>query len=154
MKSDPLIIYRRPPATLKRSTLERFARTAQAQVARGRAFQCLVTGDAELRSLNYRFRGRNAATDVLSFPSGESDPIGDIAISLGRARAQARECGHSIENEICILLLHGLLHLLGMDHETDGGRMARAELRWRRRLGLPAGLIERTLSERTLAGPS
>lgn len=147
MKSDPLIIYRRPPATLKRSRLEQFARTARAQVARGRAFHCLITGDTELRSLNLRFRGKDAATDVLSFPSGERDPLGDIAISLGRARAQARELGHSIENEVCILMLHGVLHLLGMDHETDTGQMARAELRWQRKLSLPTGLIQRTLAD-------
>lgn len=143
MKSDPLIIYRRPPATLNRSTLSRFARIAREQVTRGKAFHCLITGDTELRSLNLRFRGKNSPTDVLSFPSGESNPIGEIAISLGRARSQAREYGHSVENEVCILMLHGILHLLGMDHETDNGRMARAELRWRRKLGLPAGLIER-----------
>ena len=143
MKSDPLITYRRPPATLNRSSLVRFARIAREQVARGKTFHCLITGDAELRSLNLRFRGKNSATDVLSFPSGDRDPIGEIAISLGRARSQAREYGHSVENEICILMLHGILHLLGMDHETDDGRMARAEIRWRRKLGLPAGLIER-----------
>jgi probable rRNA maturation factor len=143
MKSDPLITYRRPPATLKRSRPERFARAVRDKVARGREFHCLVTGDAELRSLNLRFRGKNAPTDVLSFPSGEPNPIGDIAISLGRARAQARERGHSLETEICVLMLHGVLHLMGMDHEADNGRMARAEIRWRRKLGLPAGLIER-----------
>jgi probable rRNA maturation factor len=131
-------------------------------VARGRAFHCLVTGDTELRSLNLRFRGKDAATDVLSFPSGpvpakrnplgrwggSRGPLGDIAISLARARSQARERGHSIENEICILMLHGVLHLLGMDHESDHGRMARAEIRWQRRLGLPTGLIERTINRR------
>jgi probable rRNA maturation factor len=152
MKSDPLITYRRPPATLNRSSLAKFARIAREQVARGKAFHCLITGDAELRSLNLRFRGKNSPTDVLSFPSGESDaalahrvdaPLGEIALSLARARSQAREYGHSVENEICILMLHGILHLLGMDHETDDGRMARAEVRWRRKLGLPAGLIER-----------
>jgi len=68
---------------------------------------------------------------------------GDIAISLPRARAQAKRLGHSAEQEIRILMLHGLLHLLGQDHESDGGRMARAEKDWRARLGLPAGLIER-----------
>jgi probable rRNA maturation factor len=152
MKSDPLITYRRPPATLKRSRLEQFARAVRDQVARGRTFHCLVTGDAELRSLNARFRGKDVTTDVLSFPSGaarKTDPIGDIAVSLGRARAQARERGHSIESEVCILMLHGVFHLLGMDHETDQGDMARAERRWRQKLGLPSGLIERTL-----AGPS
>jgi probable rRNA maturation factor len=152
MKTDPLITYRRPPATLKRTRIEKFARLAREQVARGREFHCLVTGDAELKSLNLRFRAKDVTTDVLSFPSdvlpfpsGEENPLGDIAISLGRARVQARERGHSIETEVCILLLHGILHLMGMDHETDNGKMARAERRWQRNLGLPAGLIERTL---------
>ncbi len=149
MRSDPLITFRRKPAILHRTRLERFARLAQSQIARGREFHCLITGDAEIRSLNRQFRGKDAATDVLSFPSGEKNPMGDIAISLGRARAQAREFGHSTEEEICILLLHGVLHLLGMDHETDGGAMARAETRWRRKLELPVGLIERT---RSIAG--
>jgi probable rRNA maturation factor len=151
MKSEPLITYRRTPATLKSTRIEKFARVIRDRVARGRVFHCLITGDAELRSLNLRFRAKDSATDVLSFPASESpaekDPIGDIAISLARARVQARERGHSIENEICILMLHGVLHLLGMDHETDSGRMARAELRWQRKLGLPAGLIERTMAE-------
>ena len=149
MKSEPLIIYRRPPASLNRAVLEKFARTVREQVAKGRQFHCLITGDTELRSLNRRFREKDVTTDVLSFPSGERDPIGELAISLGRARAQARERGHAIETEVCVLMLHGVLHLLGMDHEIDDGSMARAEVRWRRRLGLPAGLIERTL-----AGPS
>jgi len=143
MKSDSLITCRRLPTTLKHRRIEQFAGVVKEQVARGREFHCLVTGDAELRKLNLQFRGKDAATDVLSFPSGQNNPLGDIAISLGHARAQAREFGHSTEDEICILLLHGVLHLLGMDHETDQGRMARAEIRWRRRLGLPVGLIER-----------
>ena len=149
MKSEPLTTYRRSPATLKRSRIEKFAGIVRDQVAHGRQFHCLVTGDTELRSLNLRFRGKDRATDVLSFPSGEKGaiaPIGDVAISLGRARVQARERAHSIENEVCILMLHGVLHLLGMDHETDNGRMARAELRWQRKLGLPTGLIERTVT--------
>ncbi len=128
--------------------LASFARKLQVEVARGRAFDCLVTGDAEMRRLNREFRGKDYATDVLSFPSGTGQatrpaPLGDIAISAARARAQAREFGHSTEQEIRVLMLHGLLHLLGMDHETDGGRMARAEKRWRQALGLPGGLIER-----------
>ena len=146
MKSDPLLTYRRPSATLKRARVEKFARLVRDEVAHGREFHCLLTGDAELKSLNLRFRGKDTTTDVLSFPSGESDPIGDIAISLGRARAQAGEREHSLEEEIGILLLHGVLHLLGMDHETDNGKMARAELRWQRKLGLPSGLIERSKS--------
>jgi probable rRNA maturation factor len=110
----------------------------------------VITGDAELRRLNREFRGKDCATDVLSFPggagreacpgqAGRPAPLGDIAISCSRARGFP----HSTEQEIQVLMLHGLLHLLGMDHETDRGRMARAEKRWRARLGLPNGLIER-----------
>ena len=142
----PLVTWRRTPANLQYPVVEIFAREMRDLVSRGRAFHCLVTGDAEMQSLNRRFRRKNATTDVLSFPSHSAraiDPVGDIAISLARARAQARELGHSTEGEICILMLHGVLHLLGMDHETDSGQMARAEVRWRRKLGLPAGLIER-----------
>jgi probable rRNA maturation factor len=127
--------------------MERFARRLQVEVAQGRPFDCLITGDAELRRLNREFLGQDYATDVLSFP-GPRPPapgpfLGDIAISFARARAQARDFGHDTGQEIQILMLHGLLHLLGMDHATDGGRMARAEKRWRARLGLATGLIER-----------
>ena len=110
------------------------------RVARGREIACLITGDPELRRLNRRFRGANYATDVLSFPS---ETGGEIAISLDRAAAQAAEQGHTIDEELRILMLHGALHLAGMDHETDSGEMAAAEARWRKRLGLPCGLIER-----------
>lgn len=72
--------------------------------------------------------------------------LGDLAISLARARTQAREFGHTTEQEVRVLMLHGVLHLLGMDHESDRGQMARAEKRWRARLGLPNGLIERVRS--------
>jgi probable rRNA maturation factor len=142
MKSDPLITYRRTPALLKRSVVESFAETLRGRVARGREFHCLITGDTELRAMNRNYRGKDYATDVLSFPGAEPY-LGDIAISLGRARAQARRYGHALEDEIRILMLHGLLHLKGMDHETDSGQMARTEARWRRKLGLPGGLIER-----------
>jgi len=137
------VTFRRVPEGLARRTIERFARTLQHEIAKDRGFDCLITGDAELRRLNREFRGKDYATDVLSFPAADGPSLGDIAISLGRARAQAREFGHSIEQEIQILMLHGVLHLLGLDHESDGGRMARAEKRWRARLGLPNGLIER-----------
>lgn len=147
------VIFRRVPASLRRRLIESFARTLEREVAQGRPFDCLIAGDAALRRLNREFRGEDHATDVLSFPadlgssgSGKNASVpflGDIAISLGRARVQARRFGHSIEDEVRILMLHGLLHLLGMDHECDGGRMARHETRWRARLGLPGGLIER-----------
>lgn len=142
MKSDPLITFRRKPGALDSACLETFAETLGKRVARGREFHCLITGDAELRTMNREFRGKDYPTDVLSFP-GEGDYLGDIAISLARARAQAKEFGHSAEDELRILMLHGLLHLRGLDHENDSGRMARAEARWRRLLGLPKGLIAR-----------
>ena len=139
------VTFRRVPATLRRTAISRFARQLQKEVAKGRPFGVLITGDAELRRLNRDFRGKDYATDVLSFPGGDEagSHLGDIAISLGSARAQAREFGHAIEEEVRILMLHGVLHLLGYDHETDTGQMARAEKRWRARLGLPNGLIER-----------
>jgi probable rRNA maturation factor len=147
MKSDPLITFRRSPATLDVSVIESFAEDLRARVARGREFHCLITGDAELRLLNSTYRSKDYATDVLSFPApsfpAQGGYLGDIAISLARARAQARQYGHALEDELRILMLHGVLHLKGMDHESDSGQMARAELRWRKKLGLPAGLIER-----------
>jgi probable rRNA maturation factor len=123
----------------------------QRELARGGAFDCLITGDAEMRRLNRDFRGKDSTTDVLSFPAPAAPAatrrrpahLGDLAISIQRARAQGRQFGHGAEQEIRILMLHGLLHLLGMDHESGDGRMGRSEKLWRRRLGLACGLIER-----------
>jgi probable rRNA maturation factor len=143
MNSDPLITFRRKPATLDVPSLFSFAETLRAGVARGREFHCLMTNDAELQALNAQFRGKNYPTDVLSFPGVMDQSLGDVAISMQRARAQAREWRHTVEDELRILMLHGVLHLRGMDHETDAGQMKRAEIRWRRKLGLPVSLIER-----------
>ena len=137
--------FRRIPADVRPRAVRLFARRLEREVAKGGRFDCLITGDAELRRLNLSFRGKDYATDVLSFPSAGGH-LGDLAISAMRARAQAREFGHSTEDELRILMLHGVLHLLGHDHETDAGRMARMERRWRRELGLPNGLIERAQS--------
>jgi len=129
----------------RRRELKRFLANVAAHVIQGRAVTCLITNDREMQRLNRAFRGKNHTTDVLSFPSGDSNHFaGDIAISLDRAVEQAAERGHGIEEEICILILHGVLHLSGLDHESDTGEMAKAEKMWRRRLGLPSGLIERT----------
>ena len=120
------------------------ARGLRGRVAHGREFHCLITDDRELRRLNRQFRGLSYATDVLSFPAEHgSETLGEMAISAGRAAAQAREFGHSQLDEIRVLMLHGLLHLIGMDHEKDDGAMEQAETRWRKRLDLPAGLIAR-----------
>ncbi|MGH9475367.1 MAG: rRNA maturation RNase YbeY [Terriglobales bacterium] len=100
--------------------------------------------DAAIRRLNCQFRFHNHATDVLSFPSSTSGHAGDIAISVETAARQARACGHDLDTELRILLLHALLHLAGMDHESDHGEMRARERLLRRRFGLPTGLLERT----------
>ena len=126
------------------------ARVAPAR-ARGDLAIAIVS-DARSRALNKRYRRKDQATDVLSFPSAEPrssilDPreLGDIVIAAGVARRQAREAGHAYAAELKVLALHGLLHLLGYDHHdpADGGRMARLERRLRTKGGLRAGLIER-----------
>jgi probable rRNA maturation factor len=92
--------------------------------------------DQKIRKLNKQFRGIDKATDVLSFPSDEAVQLGDIAISIQTAERQARENGLTLNGEIAQLILHGLLHLSGYDHETDGGEMNRLELRLRKKLKL------------------
>jgi probable rRNA maturation factor len=106
----------------------------------------LLTTDAAIRKLNHQFRGKNKATDVLSFPAvglGAQGIAGDLAISVTTALGQAKEQGHSLATEIKVLVLHGLLHLAGYDHEADEGQMARRERLLRAKLKLPQGLIER-----------
>lgn len=128
--------------SVRRGPLRDFLCEIAGRIIRGRSITCLVTTDRELRALNRKFRGKDCATDVLSFPSINGD-AGEIAISFDRAAEQAAAHGHSTDDELRILMLHGALHLAGMDHETDSGQMARAEKRWRKRLGLPPGLTER-----------
>ena len=126
--------------------------------ARG-AVAVAIVPDGRVRLLNRQYRGKDAATDVLSFPAaapsalrrGKPDNrgvLGDIVIAAGVARRQARDAGHSLTTELRVLALHGLLHLLGYDHERDRGRMARVERRLRRKGGLREGLIERTAGSR------
>ena len=138
------------------------------RAARGEVVIALVS-DRRIQDLNRRFRGKNTPTDVLSFPSQPAPatrtahpdhpahpkspaPLGDIVIATGVARRQARGAGHSYAAELKVLALHGLLHLIGYDHDhpADGGRMRRLERRLRARGGLPEGLMERF--ERAPAG--
>jgi probable rRNA maturation factor len=132
--------------------LSRFLTEAQSIVRLKGEVTVLLTTDAYLRKLNRQFRGKDKATDVLSFPAegsfpaqgiGAEEMAGDLAISVPTAREQAVEQGHSLSTEIKVLILHGLLHLSGYDHEADEGKMARRERLLRTRLGLPQGLIER-----------
>ena len=110
--------------------------------ARGALTVAIVPG-SQVRRLNFLYRRTDAATDVLSFPAGEPGVLGDIVIAADVARQQAHAAGHSLTTELRVLALHGLLHLLGYDHERDSGRMARVEARLRLRGGLREGLIER-----------
>jgi probable rRNA maturation factor len=131
--------------------------------ARG-ALDIAIVSDVEMRRLNREFRQVDASTDVLSFSSetragalqvGTSlrgiPYLGDIAIAAGVARRQAAEQRHSMAVELKVLALHGLLHLLGYDHETDDGQMRRLEERLRHRAGLPSGLIARVPGTHTRA---
>ena len=147
---------------VRRGGLGAWLSRAAPRRARGVVVIALV-GDATMRRLNREYRGVDYATDVLSFrvheraargagrrgarrppPDASSlQPLGDIAIALGVARRQARDHGHSVGTELRILGLHGILHLLGYDHEADRGQMRQLEERLRRRAGLPAGLIGR-----------
>jgi probable rRNA maturation factor len=143
--------------TLSARALAPFLKRAQAAVRLRGEVTVLLTTDAALRKLNRRFRGKNKATDVLSFPANalfQSQEKGDLAISVETARRQGAACGHSLATEIKILMLHGLLHLKGFDHESDDGQMAREEQRLRVRLGLAQGLIERVAPPALATGTS
>ena len=138
------LLFRHPARSVRRSALRAYLADLAGRIGGGRSVTCLISTDRELRGLNRKFRGKDRATDVLSFPEIlPQGSLGEIAISLDRAAAQAAAAGHTLEEELRILMLHGMLHLAGLDHETDRGEMARTETRWRKRLGLPAGLIER-----------
>jgi probable rRNA maturation factor len=142
--------------------LSRWLAAAAPARTRGEVAVALVT-DAHIRKLNSQYRRKPVPTDVLSFPAdhgsrtphpGSRTPcpaLGDIVIATGVARRQAREAGHSYQTELRVLALHGLLHLLGYDHDrkNDAGRMARLEARLRRRGGLRAGVIERAQGRAT-----
>ncbi len=131
----------------QRQALARFLGRAQKAAGLKGDVTVLLSGDARLRELNRTFRGKNKPTDVLSFPAGDpvSGVAGDLAISVETAARQAAEHHHDLLTELRILMLHGMLHLAGMDHETDGGEMVAGETALRARFRLPAGLIERTL---------
>jgi probable rRNA maturation factor len=118
-----------------------------------KALRAIRTGDQNativfvsneaIRKLNRDFRAKNVFTDILSFPSGQAtferaqgSSLGDIVISIEQAARQAKEHGLSFEDEIAQLILHGLLHLSGYDHETDRGEMNRLELKLRKQLGI------------------
>ena len=141
-----MIIFRKPVPELTTAALARFVPRARAAAGLRGSVNVLVTSGREMQTLNRRFRGRNQETDVLSFPAAPGMVkgfAGDIAVSARMAARNAQQLGHSHADEIKILILHGMLHLAGHDHELDNGQMARREAQLRKSLGLPVGLIER-----------
>jgi probable rRNA maturation factor len=141
---------------LSPSGLGRFLRAAQKAAGLQGVVEVLLADDSTLKRLNRKFRGKNKATDVLSFPAGATtvffgepdgpELAGDLAISLETAARQAEQFGHSLRDEVRVLLLHGVLHLAGFDHEVDSGEMAEREAKLRKKLGLGTGLIGRASS--------
>jgi probable rRNA maturation factor len=126
--------------------LRRFLQRARKAAGVGGKVNVVLASDRELRMLNLRYRGKDKPTDVLSFPAVSAvahEFAGDIVVSVDMAVRSARRFAHEPAHEIKILILHGMLHLAGHDHETDRGQMARKEERLRRQLGLRDGLIAR-----------
>ena len=150
-----------PPSSFGTSlttpALTRFLNRARTAVGLSGQVDILLANDQTLRHLNKTFRNKNKATDVLSFPAPSdfaAKHAGDLAISLETAARQAATYGHPLPEEVKILILHGLLHLSGEDHETDNGEMAAREATLRRELRLPATLIERTNASPSKKPPS
>ena len=141
-----MIILQKPVTDVSEPTLARFLTRAKRAMDLTGDINVLLTSSRELRALNRRFRRKDKATDVLSFPSELPTHgfAGDIAISLDIARDNARRLGHAVADELKILMLHGVLHLAGYDHETDNGKMAQLEVSLRKELHLPVALIERS----------
>jgi probable rRNA maturation factor len=155
-----LITIDKKSAALNERALLRFTQAARKAIGLKAQVSLLLTSDRQMRQLNRCFRGRDKPTDVISFPAVGAVShkfAGDLAISVDIAARNARQLGHTLNDEIRVLILHGLLHLAGYDHENDNGTMARKEARLRSKLGLPANLIARNTSEftkRAPAGPS
>lgn len=149
-----LVILQHKVAGVTEAAVEKFLTRARQAAGLSGDVNVLVTSDAKVRSLNRRFRRKDKATDVLSFPapadhSTNDGPslAGDIAISANIAAKNASCFGHTVGEEIKILILHGVLHLAGFDHERDNGIMARKEAQLRQALNLPSTLIERAHSD-------
>lgn len=132
-------------ASLRKTDLSRFLKRAQRAASLKGDVTVLLADDKRLKQLNRDFRRKNKATDVLSFPAAENEEgiAGDLAISIDTAARQASEFHHPLEEELRVLMLHGVLHLAGFDHEVDEGEMAEKESALRTKLGLKTNLIQR-----------
>ena len=144
-----MIVAERKSKDVSASALSSFLRRARKAAGLAGEINVLITANQHMRRLNRQFRHKDKPTDVLSFPAYQADIsqekyAGDLAISIEIARQSARKLGHSLQDEIKILMLHGILHLAGYDHESDNGKMAKLEEGLRLKLGLPATLISRS----------
>lgn len=153
-----MVILQKKVAGLTEGMVERFLLRARRAAGLRAVANVLVTSSVVLRSLNRQFRGKDKATDVLSFPAssptsrgGKKKLAGDIAISADVAAENAARFGHSPAEEVKILALHGILHLAGFDHERDNGEMARKEATLRQALKLPSVLTERAQSAKKIS---
>ncbi len=136
---DVVVLNRQRRRRVDAARLRRVLRGAAARLKVGGELAVVLTGDTAIRGLNARYREKDAATDVLSFPTGDAGlGLGDVVISVETAERNARERGRSLARELELLALHGFLHALGHDHETDDGEMQRLERRLRRQLGIQA----------------
>lgn len=115
----------------------------------GQEIELILTDNDEIAQINREFRNIDKATDVLSFPSDPfpGAPLGSIVISVDKVESVAKELSHSEDDEIALLFIHGMLHLLGFDHEVDNGEMREKEIELIERFNLPKSLIVRTLEE-------
>src|SRR5579872_1328118 len=132
-----MILNRQRTDRVARPPLEAFlARVREQLRLNGAEITIALVSDPAIARMNETYRHKKGPTDVLSFPADERDSLGDIAISPATARRNAKKFGRTLPSELQILILHGVLHLLGYDHETDNGQMTRIENRLRRKLGL------------------
>jgi len=137
-------VKRRPHSrATSAQALSRFATRVQSELGIAGEVNISVTSNREMQALNRGYRKKNKPTDVLTFPSTNAKIAGDIAISLEMAAENAVALGHSLATEVKVLILHGMLHLAGYDHEIDNGEMRTREAELRKRFRLPVGLIER-----------
>ena len=137
------------PRRIRRAELQSFARDTQRVLKLKGDVSILLSTSDHIKQLNRQYRRKNKATDVLSFPTnGMRGIAGDLAISVDIAADFAHQLGHSLTKELSILILHGMIHLSGHDHETDNGEMAALEAKLRKRFGLPLSLTERAAPTR------
>ncbi len=150
-----MVIIRKAAKGISERALARFAQRARQAAGLCGQVNVVLTSSRDIRALNRRFRGKDKPTDVLSFPPipvVADEFSGDIVISADIASRNARLYRHAPAQELKIMILHGMLHLAGFDHESDRGEMARTEERLRRELGLSDGLIRR--ADRVAHAPS